>query len=123
MMSPGLDENPEYRLETIPMKQRVQVFLDGELVAESKNAIKLFEGNLDPVIYIPYADIHAVSFLKFEEYTCPFKGQALLLTIRHHKRKFENAAWTYYRPFEEVKELKNHIAFSPHKVQEIRVTG
>lgn len=123
MMSPGMTQYPDHKLVTFPMKERVEIFMDGEKIVETRNAIKLLEDGHDPVIYVPKEDISSIEFQKFDDYHCPFKGRAKLFSIKHGPRKYENAAWEYEQPYEEFEELKDRVAFYPHKVQEIRITG
>jgi uncharacterized protein (DUF427 family) len=123
MKSPGIRKNPEHKLSTERMKERVEVFMDGQKVAETKNAIKLFEDGYEPRIYVPKEDIHDIELLKFDGYECPFKGHAELYSVKHGSHRYENAAWSYEDPYEEFQELKGRVAFYPEKVQEIRVTG
>jgi uncharacterized protein (DUF427 family) len=37
MMSPGLTENPDHRVTTEPIHERVEIFMEGEKVAELYN--------------------------------------------------------------------------------------
>ena len=123
MMSPGYTENPEHRVQTMPMQERVEIFMEGEKIAESRKAIKLFEPGYPPRIYIPREDIRGVELIKFDDYHCPFKGHGELYKVKHGASIFENAAWSYLRPYDDVIEIKNMVAFYPEKVQLIRVTG
>ena len=123
MMSPGQTEYPEHRIETVPMKERVEVFIKGEKVAETIRAIKLLEPGYPPRIYIPRDDIHGIELIKFDDYQCPFKGHGELYRVKHGSSVFDNAAWSYLRPYDDVLEIKNFVAFYPEKVQLIRVTG
>lgn len=123
MMAPGYTEYPEHRIETMPMNERVEVFMDGEKVAESIRAIKVLEPQNPPRIYIPREDISGVELIKFDDYHCPFKGHAEIYKVKHGSKVFENAAWSYLKPYDEVTEIKNFVAFYPEKVQLIRVTG
>lgn len=123
MMSPGYTAHPDHRITTEPMSGRVEVFMDGEKIAESRRAIKLHEPNYPERIYIPREDIREVEFTKYKDYHCPFKGQAELYNVKHGSHIFENAAWSYVRPYDDVKEIKNMVAFYSNKVQLTRVTG
>jgi uncharacterized protein (DUF427 family) len=123
MMSPGYTENPQHKVSTEPMNERVEVFMDGEKVAETIDAIRVFEPGNPERIYIPREDIRGIELLKFDDYHCPFKGDAELYDVKHGSNRFENAAWSYLKPYDEVKELKSYVAFYPEKVQLIRVTG
>lgn len=123
MMSPGYTEHPEHRIETVPMKERVEVFMEGEKVAETLRAIQVLEPGCPPRIYIPREDIQGIELIKFDDYECPFKGHAELYKVKHGSSSFDNAAWSYRKPYDEVLEIKNMVAFYPSSVQLIRVTG
>jgi len=103
------------------IKEKVRVILEGETIAESTNAIKLYESGHDPVIYIPKNDLKEIDLIKASDYHCPFKGDAEIYTIRHGAHDIEEGAWSYNRPKEELPELMGRVAFYPEKVQKIEV--
>lgn len=123
MLAPGIEEHPDHRVATEYMKERVEIFMEGEKIVETKNALLVKETGLDPVIYVPRADIQDVHFHRYDDYHCPFKGHAELYDVKHGSSYFEQAAWSYINPYDDMKEIKDYIAFSPNKVQHIRVTG
>lgn len=123
MLSPGLTENPRHAIETQPMHQRLEIFMEGEKIAETRNAIMLSEEGYPPRYYIPRSDVFGIELIKFDDYHCPFKGQADLYHIKHGASRFENAAWSFRKPYEDFREIKDYIAFYPEKVEYIRVTG
>lgn len=123
MLSPGLTASPEHRISTSPMKERVEIFMEGDKIVETKSALQLQEAGHDPVIYIPRSEIRNVQFIKCGEYHCPFKGKAELYNVKHGSSTFENAAWSYKDPYDDVREIRDLVAFYPHKVQDIHVTG
>ena len=108
-------------IETQRLDERVQVFLDGVMIADSVNAIRLIEPGHDPVYYIPKNDLHEIDLAKFDDYHCPFKGEAELLTVKQGSKQFENVAWSYDEPFDELSELRGRVAFYEDKVDEIRI--
>lgn len=110
-------------VRTERMDQKVEVYIDNEIVAETDNAIKLFEDGYEPVIYIPINDLKNIDLVKYADYNCPHKGHAELLTIKHGSDEIENGAWTYNEPFRNLEELKGRVAFYPERVQTIRVLG
>ena len=122
-MAPGFTQYPEVRVTTENIKSRVEVFMEGEKIAESKRAIRLTETGYPPVIYIPRDDIHGITLMKEGDYHCPFKGHAELYSIKHGASRFERAAWSYVKPYDDVLEIKNYVAFYPNKVQFMRLTG
>ncbi len=123
MMSPGLTEDPNHNISTVKLKERVEIFMEGEKIAETKNAIKLFEPGYPDIFYIPKKDISGLLFIKFGDYECPHKGHAELYHVKHGSSHFKDAAWSYTKTYDEVKEIRNLIAFYPNKVKLIRITG
>ena len=123
MMGPGYAEDPTHKVDTMRLKKRVEIFMQGEKIVETLNAIQVNETGKSPTYYIPIEDIQDVRFIKTGELKCPYKGHANFFDIKHGSSRFEKAAWTFDRPYEEVSEIKNYIAFDPRKVQYIRITG
>jgi uncharacterized protein (DUF427 family) len=121
MRSEAMREHPEHEVITERINQQVEVWLEGELIAKTDNAIKLKETGYDEVIYIPKNDLTNIDLLKSGDYDCPFKGHAELYTVKHGARDVENAAWSYEDPYDQVQELKGRVAFYPEKIQEIRI--
>src|SRR5207244_802861 len=73
--APGFKKRPDYRLSAKPAGARVQVMVNGELIADSKDAVKLEEGNYPPVYYIPRKDVKMDRLVRSPLQThCPFKG-------------------------------------------------
>jgi uncharacterized protein (DUF427 family) len=94
----------------------------GAVLAESRNALELTEGNFPPVIYIPRADI-AMAFLEpsATTSTCPWKGQAIYFSIMAKSGRIADAAWSYETPKAGVERIAGHLAFYPSKVTLERV--
>ena len=84
----------------------------GAILAESRNALELTEGDHPPVIYFPRADI-AMAFLDESPQTshCPFKGDARYFSIETKSQTIKNAAWSYEDPEPDVAQIAGHIAF------------
>ena len=123
MLSPEFSEQSNYRIMVEPLKQRVEIFVEGDKVVESKNAFVLYETGRGPVFYIPREEVNNLQFIKYDNYFCPYKGTAELYHIKHNSRIFQNAAWSYLETYDDCKEIEGCIAFYPGKVQAIRVTG
>jgi uncharacterized protein (DUF427 family) len=123
MLSPGLEQYPDHRVVVEPLSKRVEIFIEGEKVVETKSALIVHETNLDPVVYVPRSEIKDLTFKKIDDYHCPFKGRAELYSVKHGASEFENAAWAYEAPYDDYQELKGYIAFHSKKVQHIRITG
>lgn len=89
---------------------------DGVL-AETKAALELTEGDHPPVIYIPRSDI-AMAFLDASDTStaCPWKGQASYFSLVGKAETIADVAWSYDTPIEAVGAIKDHLAFYPSKV-------
>ncbi len=89
----------------------------GAVLAESKNALELHEGEMPPVIYFPRGDV-AMAFLEKsgKQSYCPHKGDAAYYGIHAKSGLIEDAAWSYEDPREEVAEIREYLAFYPSKV-------
>src|SRR5258706_15180579 len=54
---PGYKKYPDHRITTKPAGVRVQVKLDGEVIADTRDAIRLEEGDYPAVYYFPRKDV------------------------------------------------------------------
>ena len=86
----------------------------GAVLAESKNALELTEGDYPSVIYFPRDDI-AMAFLDETDHSthCPHKGDASYFSIVTKSQTLKNAAWSYEAPNDDVARIKDHLAFYP----------
>lgn len=84
----------------------------GAVLGESDNALELSEGDMASVIYFPRADI-AMAFLDKSDHKthCPHKGDARYFSIVTKSTTLENAVWSYEAPLEDVRRIKDHLAF------------
>ena len=84
----------------------------GAVIAESKSAIELKEGEKPPVMYFPRRDI-AMAFLDASENTsdCEHKGRARLYSIETKSRSIQNAAWSYEGEAAKITEIRDYVAF------------
>ena len=116
--APCYKQYPKHRISTQPAKVRVQVTHDGEMIADTRNAIELHETHVGHVVapvvyYIPRKDVRMERLAHTEHHTdCPFKGQASYYSL---KNGAENAVWTYEQPYDEMLAIKELLAFYPDK--------
>ena len=89
----------------------------GAVLAETENALELTEGTYPPVIYFPREDVSMAFFDTSDAVsTCPHKGSATHYNFVAKSGTFENVAWSYEDPKDEVAEIKGYLAFYPNKV-------
>jgi len=114
---PGYKNHPDHRLTTKPAGARVRVKLNGELIADTRDAIEMKEGDYPVVYYFPRKDVKMERLSRTAHQTyCPFKGHASYYSL---KSGAENAVWTYEKPYDEMSAIKERLAFYPDKVDSI----
>ena len=84
----------------------------GAVIAETKAALELSEGDYPAVIYFPRGDI-AMAFLDQTDHTshCPHKGDATYFSVVTKSTTLANVAWSYETPKEDVAQIAGHLAF------------
>ena len=105
-----------------PTKGRVQVRVNGELIADTTAALELQEATLPAVQYIPIGDVAQDKLTRTDTSTyCPFKGDASYYSVTTAAgQTVADAIWTYEQPYPAVAAIAGHVAFYPNKA-EIRV--
>jgi len=123
--APGYKKHPEHRIETKPAGGRVRVTFNGEVIADTKDAIQLEEplggSTVAPVVYyVPRKDVKMERLMRTTHTTyCPFKGHASYYSLSSGGRTAENAVWSYETPYDEMGVIKERLAFYPDKVDSI----
>lgn len=89
----------------------------GAVIGETSNALELTEGNQEPVLYIPRADL-AMAFLeKSESHThSPYKGEASYYSVQTKSELIRDAACSFESPSPEVAALAGYLTFNSPKV-------
>lgn len=99
------------------------VTFDGEVIADTADALLLRESRLKPVYYLPRHDVKMERLVRTQHHTyCPFKGEASYYSIAG-SRVAENAVWTYESPYDEVVDIKDRLAFYPRQVSITAAAG
>ena len=113
--APGFKQRPDHRIVTMPAGRRVQVTLNREVIADTKNAIRLEEGTYPAVYYFPRGDVKMDRLERTSHKTyCPFKGDASYYSF---KDGAQNAVWSYEMPYDEMQLIAGLVAFYPDKVE------
>lgn len=88
----------------------------GAVIAESRAALELTEGDYPPVIYFPREDVGMAFLDKTETRTSdPHKGEASYYTIHTGAGDLVDAAWSYESPAEGLERIAGYIAFYADK--------
>jgi len=117
---PGYAKRPDYRIPTKPAGVRVRVTFNGDVIADTRDAIRMDEGSYPAVYYIPRKDVRMDRLVRTAHTThCPYKGHASYYTLSSGGRTAENAVWSYETPYDEMSVIKELLAFYPDKVDSI----
>ena len=101
-----------------PTKGRVQVRVNGELVADTTAALELREATLPAVQYIPMTDVVQDRLTRTDTSThCPFKGDASYYSVTTSAGTVNDVIWTYEQPYPAVATIAGHVAFYPNKAE------
>jgi len=120
--APGFKKHPGHRIETKLAGLRVRVTFNGEVIADSRDAIRLDETKYASVYYVPRKDVKMERLTRTTHSThCPFKGVASYYTLSAGGRTAANAVWSYEEPYDEMSVIKQRLAFYPDKVDSISV--
>ena len=115
--APGFKKHPEHRIAIRPADGRVRVTFQGEVIADTQNALRLEEGSYPAVYYLPRIDVKMERLVRSTHHThCPFKGEASYFSLSGGP---ENAVWSYEKPYDEMAQIKDLVAFYPDKVDSI----
>ncbi len=97
------------RVKTEPGHKRVRAYLEGELVADTKMPLLVWEKPYYPVYYFPAADVVAELTANGETRRSPSRGEATVFTVATESHKAEAGAYQHLDS--PVEELRDHIAF------------
>lgn len=107
-----------------PVSDRVTIRLGGELIADTRNAVRVLETSHPPVYYVPIADfvegaLTASSGTSF----CEFKGVAAYFDVRGGDALRAGAAWNYPDPTPGFTALVDRVAVYAAQMDECTVAG
>jgi uncharacterized protein (DUF427 family) len=113
---------PDHPITVEPAQARVVVTVAGRVIADTRNALVLREASYPPVYYIPRNDVEMTLLERTDHTTyCPYKGDCAYYSIPIGGERTVNAVWTYESPYAPVKEIAQHLAFYPNRVDSIEV--
>ena len=113
---PVLQPSATHPITVTPTEGHVTVRVNGELVADTTDAVTLQEGTYPAVQYIPLADVVANALTASDTTTyCPFKGDASYYNVTVGGDTIEDVIWTYEQPYEAVADIAGRVAFYADK--------
>jgi uncharacterized protein (DUF427 family) len=119
----GHAHDPFKRIDVLRCHRRVEVSLDGTVLASTTNALSLLETHLPIRHYIPPEDV-APEWLTPSETrsTCAYKGVATYLSTADARPEGRDIGWTYPRPLDDAHRVRDHVAFWNERT-DIRIDG
>ncbi|MGH8750646.1 MAG: DUF427 domain-containing protein [Burkholderiales bacterium] len=118
--APGYKKHPNHRLVIKPAGVRVRVTYQGEVIADSADAVRMDEGDYPAVYYIARKDVKMERLMRSNHQTyCPFKGTASYFSLENGAA---DAVWSYEQPYDKMSALKERLAFYPDKVDSITLS-
>jgi uncharacterized protein (DUF427 family) len=99
---------------------RVEVRVDGLVIADSMHALVMRAPGTPDVQYVPRDDVDMTRLIRSEHTThCPYKGDASYWSIRTGRRVVDDAVWSYEVPYPDMAAIAGHLAFYPDRVDAI----
>ncbi len=115
---------PDHPINITRTNGRVTVSVNGERVADTREALTLKEAAYPTVQYIPRKDVDMTRLQRTSHQTyCPYKGECAYFSIPAGGDRSVNAVWTYEAPYAAVSEIREYLAFYPDRVDAIEVGG
>lgn len=109
--APGFADYPEHKIILDTGPDPVTVTADGAIVAATTSAIILREDGYAARAYVPVGDVVAKLSPSEKTTHCPFKGDSTYYNVTVDGQRFEDAAWSYDQPFDEMSALAGHVSF------------
>ncbi len=104
--------DPYTRVDVLPSSRHIRVEIDGETVADSHNAVLLFETGLPTRYYLPKTDVRLDLLTTTDHQTsCPYKGTARYWSAVINGATYDNIAWGYDTPLPESRGIDGLVCF------------
>ena len=108
----GWKLNPNYEIWFDKIPARVRVEVGGVTIAQSDDAMVMYELGHAPMYYLPEGDVDMTYLEATDRDTyCPYKGHASYWTVKGGDKVAENAIWAYLTPHAELAQLKGYLGF------------
>ncbi|HEY0199405.1 MAG TPA: DUF427 domain-containing protein [Rhodanobacter sp.] len=109
---------PDHLITITPNPAHITVSVEGRVIADTIDALTLQEADYPAVQYIPRKDVDMSQLQRTDHATyCPYKGDCAYYSVALGGERSINAVWTYEHPFDAVRQIKDHLAFYPDRVE------
>jgi uncharacterized protein (DUF427 family) len=109
--------DPYSRVDTVHSSRHVRVEVGGQVIADTKRPVVLYETGLPTRYYIPKLDVRMDLLEPTHTVThCPYKGDAVYWTLKVGSTTYPDFVWSYPRPIPEIPKIENLLCFYNEKV-------
>ncbi|MEV7649656.1 DUF427 domain-containing protein [Arthrobacter sp. NPDC089319] len=109
--------DPYKRVDTLRSSRRVQIYLEGQKVADSIRPLLLFETHLPVRYYLPAEDVRTDLLEASDTVTsCPYKGMARYWSVRLGQNLVRDVMWSYPDPIPENPKIRDLFCFFNERV-------
>jgi uncharacterized protein (DUF427 family) len=120
--SPGHQKWPDHQVREQRLRERIQVKVNGEVIGESNDVIRVDEDGSPARFYFPRADVAMDHLQPTATMTqCPFKGTAHYFSVDAGGARLKDAVWTYEDPYDEHQTLKERLSFYDDRMPQIQI--
>lgn len=119
----GHPHDPFKRIDVLHCHRRVEVGLQGTVLASTDDALLLLETHLPVRYYIPPDHVESSLLVDSDtRSTCAYKGRATYVSTADGRPEGRDIGWTYRRPLDDALRVRDHVAFWNERT-DIRVDG
>jgi uncharacterized protein (DUF427 family) len=95
--------------------RRIRVELGGEVVADTRRALRVLETSHPPTYYVPLEDVAPGALVASDGAStyCEWKGVASYYDVVGGRTRAGRAAWTYHDPSPGFEPIRDAVAFYP----------
>jgi len=109
--------DPYHRVDARRSSRRVEVRVDGDVVARSDRPVVVFETGVRLRFYLPREDVDAALRRSDTTSVCPYKGRASYWSLDG----IDDVAWSYEQPLEAMLKAPGFVSFDDTKVEVLEV--
>jgi uncharacterized protein (DUF427 family) len=115
----GHPHDPYSRIDVRRSARRVRVEVDGVVLADTNQALALFETQLPTRFYIPRSDVRVDLLPSPTTSVCAYKGQASYWSAEVGGSQVEDVAWSYEQPLDELSVVAGLVCFFNERTDSI----
>src|SRR3954451_2488511 len=100
--APGHEKWPDHKVQEERLQSHMQVEVNGEVIADSHNVVKVTEDNHPDRYYFPRTDVRMEKLVRSPTTShCPFKGTAHYFSLKAGGTELPDTVWSYEEPYDE----------------------